>query len=152
MSGSFCVVAFEIKFRCTVRGLSNITSKFFSCTERFCFDFGLFFGEKMRLSLVCLFKRTVNGHIFRGKDRLVKRVSKRAMERLRVEYDLMEQNMLYLRHPYLTIEESAGHTKELGKNEAKMSKWQDYALELKRKPHITIEERLKCLKIKDAWD
>lgn len=52
---------------------------------------------------MCMFKKTVNGHIFRGKDRLVKRVSKKAMERLRIEYDLMEQNMLYLRHPYLTI-------------------------------------------------
>uniref|UniRef100_A0A6B2EFF0 Putative ribosomal protein 63 mitochondrial n=1 Tax=Phlebotomus kandelakii TaxID=1109342 RepID=A0A6B2EFF0_9DIPT len=106
----------------------------------------------MRLSLACLFKKTVNGHIFRGKNRLVKPVSKRAMERLRTEYDLMEQNMLYLRHPYLSIEESSGHTKELGKTEAKMAKWRDYNLELKRKPNITIEERLACLKIKEAWD
>ncbi|XP_055697330.1 uncharacterized protein LOC129798291 [Phlebotomus papatasi] len=106
----------------------------------------------MRLSFACFFKKTVNGHIFRGKNRLVKPVSKQAMIRLRAEYDLQEQNMLYLRHPYLTIEESFGHTKELGKPEAKMARWKDYDLEQRRKPHITIEERLSCLKIKDAWD
>lgn len=33
----------------------------------------------------------------------MKPVSKQAMVRLRAEYDLQEQNMLYLRHPYLTI-------------------------------------------------
>lgn len=56
----------------------------------------------MRLSLICLFKRSVNGHIFRGKDRLVKPVSKNAMETLVKEYERQEKNMLLLRHPYLT--------------------------------------------------
>lgn len=56
----------------------------------------------MRLSLICLFKKSVNGHIFRGKDRLVKRVSQRAMDTLRKEYDRQEKNMILLRHPYLT--------------------------------------------------
>lgn len=56
----------------------------------------------MRLSLVCLFKKSVNGHIFRGKDRLVKRVSKNAMDTLVKEYERQEANMLLLRHPYLT--------------------------------------------------
>ena len=56
----------------------------------------------MRLSVMCLFKKTVNGHIFRGKDRLVRRVGKRAMENLRNEYERQEKNMLLLRHPYLT--------------------------------------------------
>lgn len=56
----------------------------------------------MRLSIVCLFKKSVNGHIFRGKDRLVKRVSKIAMQTLRNEYDRQEACMLLLRHPYLT--------------------------------------------------
>lgn len=56
----------------------------------------------MHLTLMCLFKKSVNGHIFRGKDRLVKRVSKNAMETLRNEYERQERNMLLLRHPYLT--------------------------------------------------
>lgn len=56
----------------------------------------------MRLSLVCLFKKSVNGHIFRGKDRLVKRVSKQAMDTLRNEYDRQEKVMQLLRYPFLT--------------------------------------------------
>lgn len=57
----------------------------------------------MRLTLIQLFKDTVPGHIFRGKRRLVKPVSKRAMETLRREYERQEQIMLYLRHPYLSV-------------------------------------------------
>lgn len=56
----------------------------------------------MRLSLICLFKKSVNGHIFRGKDRLVKRVSKQAMETMRTEFDRQENVMKLLRYPYLT--------------------------------------------------
>ncbi|GAB0091600.1 Ribosomal protein 63, mitochondrial [Sergentomyia squamirostris] len=106
----------------------------------------------MRLSLVCLFKKTVNGHIFRGKNRLVKPVSRIAMERLKIEFDLMEKNMLYLRHPYLTIDEESGHTKDLGKKEANITKWKNHNMELRRKPNVTIEERLACLKTTEAWD
>ncbi|XP_059607618.1 uncharacterized protein LOC132255550 [Phlebotomus argentipes] len=108
----------------------------------------------MRLSLVCLFKKTVNGHIFRGKYRLVKPVSRKAMETLRAQYNVMEQNMLYLRNPYLTVEESHGHTKDLGKNPAKIQKWLDQALEVKKakKPHVTVEQRLACLKTAEGWE
>ena len=57
----------------------------------------------MRLTLINLFKKTVPGHIFRGKRRLVKPVSLKAMETLRNEYDRQEKIMLLLRHPYLTV-------------------------------------------------
>lgn len=57
----------------------------------------------MRLTLINLFKDTVPGHIFRGKRRLVKRVSIRAMETLKREFERQEKIMLLLRHPYLTV-------------------------------------------------
>lgn len=56
----------------------------------------------MQLSLVCWFKRTVPGHIFKGKHRLVKRVSKNAMENLVKEYERQDKVMHLLRYPYLT--------------------------------------------------
>lgn len=56
----------------------------------------------MRLNLINLFRHTPNGHIFRGKDRLVKRVSKHSMDSLVRQFEMEEQNLLYLRHPYLT--------------------------------------------------
>lgn len=57
----------------------------------------------MRLTLINLFKDTVPGHIFRGKRRLIKPVSLKAMETLRHDYERQEKIMLLLRHPYLSV-------------------------------------------------
>ncbi|XP_053659101.1 ribosomal protein 63, mitochondrial [Anopheles marshallii] len=104
----------------------------------------------MRLSLVNFFKKSVNGHIFRGKNRLVKRVTPRAMQTLVREYERTEANMKLLLHPYLTKEQSSGHAKELGKKEQIVAKWREE--QLKMKPHVTIAERLAHLKVTDVWD
>ncbi len=56
----------------------------------------------MRLSLVCWFKKSVPGHIFRGKYRLVKRVSINAMGTQVREYERQDKIMHLLRYPYLT--------------------------------------------------
>lgn len=106
----------------------------------------------MRLSLVLFFKRTVPGHIFRGKRRLVKPVSKRAMNTLIEEYEQQEANMLLLRHPYLTREESAGHAKALGKHELFLKVKQEQLTALKMKPHVTLEDRLLHLRVQEKWD
>lgn len=57
----------------------------------------------MQLTLALWFKRTVPGHIFRGKYRLVKLVSKRAMETQVKEYQRQDKIMHLLRYPYLTV-------------------------------------------------
>lgn len=57
----------------------------------------------MRLTDLLFFKKSVNGYIFRGKNRLVKPVSKRSVKTLHKEYEMQERNMLLLRHPYLTV-------------------------------------------------
>lgn len=46
--------------------------------------------------------RLPNGHIFRGKDRLVKKVEPVHLRRLEQDFAVEEQNMFYLRHPYLS--------------------------------------------------
>lgn len=56
----------------------------------------------MRLSVVNFFKKSVNGHIFRGKHRLVKRVTPRSTASLIREYEQTEANMKLLLYPYLT--------------------------------------------------
>lgn len=58
---------------------------------------------KMRLTLV-LFRRNrlPNGNLFRGKDRLVKKVEPFHLRRLQEDFAVEEKNMLYLRYPYLT--------------------------------------------------
>lgn len=50
-----------------------------------------------------LLKKTVPGHIFRGKNRLVKPVSNRSVQTLHREYELQEQNMWLLLNPYLSV-------------------------------------------------
>lgn len=57
----------------------------------------------MKLSLVCWFKKTVPGHIFRGKHRLVKPVSKNAMATQILDYQRQDKVMHLLRYPYLTV-------------------------------------------------
>lgn len=57
----------------------------------------------MFITVVNMFKRSVNGHIFRGKYRLVKPVSLKSMKSLIREYELQENNMLLLRNPYLSV-------------------------------------------------
>lgn len=57
----------------------------------------------MRLTLINLFKRTVPGHIFRGKRRLVKRVGLETMNTMIKGYEIEEENMKYLRNPYITL-------------------------------------------------
>lgn len=56
----------------------------------------------MRLTQFLL-KKSVNGYIFRGKNRLVKPVGQGGIKTLHREYEVQERNMLLLRHPYLTL-------------------------------------------------
>lgn len=57
----------------------------------------------MQLTLINFFKRTVPGHIFRGKRRLVRKVTEKEMNRLLNHYKVQENNMLYLKNPYITL-------------------------------------------------
>ncbi|XP_050082195.1 ribosomal protein 63, mitochondrial [Anopheles aquasalis] len=104
----------------------------------------------MRLSVINFFKKSVNGHIFRGKHRLVKRVTPRSTASLIREYEQTEANMKLLLYPYLTREQSSGHAKELGKKDQIVARWREE--QLKMKPHVTIAERLAHLEVKNVWD
>lgn len=57
----------------------------------------------MKLTLILLRRnRLPNGNIFRGKDRLVKKVEPMHLRTLRQDFAVEEQNMFYLRFPYLS--------------------------------------------------
>ncbi|XP_058814893.1 large ribosomal subunit protein mL63 [Topomyia yanbarensis] len=104
----------------------------------------------MRLTLVSLFKKSVNGHIFRGKYRLVQRVTPGAVQTLTRDYKQIEHNMALLLRPYLTLEQSSGHAKELNKKAAVIGKWKEQQLKMNR--HVTIKEMLEHLNVKTAWE
>ncbi|CAK1541535.1 unnamed protein product [Leptosia nina] len=106
----------------------------------------------MKISIV-LFRRNLlpNGHIFRGKDRLVKRVEPRHLRQLERDLEIEENNMFYLRHPYLTEAESFGHSKALGNQLARKERLIDTSRRI-FKQDVTLYERLGHLRVKETWD
>ncbi|KAJ8913710.1 hypothetical protein NQ315_007427 [Exocentrus adspersus] len=105
----------------------------------------------MRLfQALCRRKHMPNGHIYRGKNRIVKEPKWEDIQKVKNKFEIEEQNMFYLRHAYLTPEQSSGHAKALGKNEANYIK-----TKTKVKPfydHVTIEGVLGHLRVREAWD
>ncbi|CAO1391505.1 unnamed protein product [Diamesa hyperborea] len=106
----------------------------------------------MQLTLINFFKRTVPGHIFRGKKRLVKQVSRRSMDTMIREFELQEKNMLLLRNPYLSVEQSSGHAKALNKQENKLKFWNNNPIKPPLKDHVKIADRLAHLNVKSVWE
>ncbi|PSN31005.1 hypothetical protein C0J52_20466 [Blattella germanica] len=104
----------------------------------------------MRLAALLFSRKGPNGHKWRGKYRLVKEVTPDA-RRLQVsEYQLEEQNMFYLRHPYLTLEQSQGHAKDLQKKD----KWRENFRNIRTtyKEPVTLEKHYAHLRYKDVWE
>lgn len=60
------------------------------------------FKIKMRLAIALLRKKMPNGHIYRGKYRIVPPTTGKHIAQKRIDYEIEEKNMLYLRHPFLT--------------------------------------------------
>lgn len=52
--------------------------------------------------VLCRYRNNPKGNIFTGKYRLVKKVTFEDIQKLRDQFEIEEQNMFYLRHPYLT--------------------------------------------------
>ncbi|XP_011055034.1 PREDICTED: uncharacterized protein LOC105146453 isoform X2 [Acromyrmex echinatior] len=69
----------------------------------------------MRLGLALLAASHINKipYRFRGKYRIVKKPSMHDLLKMKKDFEREEQNMLILRHPYLTVEQSQGHMKDM---------------------------------------
>ena len=71
---------------------------------------------------------------------------------LKKDFEREERNMLYLRHPYLTLEQSHGHMKEIKEQRPHiMEKYNEYKVK-KFSRQYTFAEALSHLRVKDAWD
>ncbi|XP_046739016.1 ribosomal protein 63, mitochondrial [Diprion similis] len=103
----------------------------------------------MRLTTALFRFKHPNGHMYHGKYRLVKAVTNESFRALRWDYEIEEQNMLLLRYPYLTVEQSSGHMKDLRADP--VSKWNKEKSE-KFSKITTLEDRLMHLKVRDTWD
>ncbi|ENN80647.1 uncharacterized protein LOC109533418 [Dendroctonus ponderosae] len=90
------------------------------------------------------------GHIWRGKHRLYKEVTSMHLSQLKDNLATEEKNMFYLRHAFITPEQSAGHARALGKNQMNyvktMTKRKEYY------ENVSIESRLGHLRVNEGWD
>jgi len=130
----------------------RITPRFISVVCFSSFFYRLLF--KMRLGLALLASRYINKipYRFRGKYRKVKKPTFYDLLKMNHDLEREEQNMLILRHPYLTPEQSCGHMKEL---ENRTEKFFNMIKEEKRRKfqkEITIADRLSHLRVTEAWD
>ncbi|XP_014282029.1 large ribosomal subunit protein mL63 [Halyomorpha halys] len=105
----------------------------------------------MRLTLSLFLFKLPNGNIFSGKHRLVKPVTKKAVALLQRDLAVEEENMFYLRHPFLTREQSKGHSKHLQKASTRLEQFR-IARNEKFAKHKTLKNELSHLKVKEQWE
>lgn len=76
---------------------------------------------------------------------------------LRKDFDEEERNMLFLRHPYLTVEESAGHMDAYEKEQEQKNPELNYSFRLERikknfRRTITLNDRMIWLRRTENWE
>ncbi|XP_058797479.1 large ribosomal subunit protein mL63 [Phymastichus coffea] len=105
----------------------------------------------MRLTAFLAFGKKPIGFKYRGKNRVVKEIKPYELKALRKDYERTEMNMMWLRHPYLTVEQSYGHMSHFNRTK-------EFFIECARlrnekfAKHVTIAERLEHLKVSEKWD
>lgn len=90
---------------------------------------------------------------FRGKYRKVNKPSMYDLLKMKQDFEREEQNMLILRHPYLTVEQSHGHMKDIvgDRKDAFLKRMLEYRHQ-KFQKEITIADRLCHMRVTEAWD
>lgn len=90
---------------------------------------------------------------FRGKHRKIKKPTLKDIIEFKRDLEREEQNMLILRHPYLTKEQSMGHMVPFNQTKGLdfINKKREMA-NLKFNKDITIADRLSHLLVEEAWD
>ncbi|XP_076165706.1 uncharacterized protein LOC143145825 [Ptiloglossa arizonensis] len=90
---------------------------------------------------------------FRGKHRIEKKPTMKDIIQFKMDLDREEQNMLLLRHPYITKEQSLYHMSEFKEKKFNdlLYKWQEER-NLKFNKRVTIADRLNHLMVKEVWD
>lgn len=88
------------------------------------------------------------------KNRRLKPISLLHMWNHRREFEITERNMLILRHPYLTVEQSAGHTRHLRQQKIDEFYANIHAPknEAFAKKSTTLAEKFNNLRITESWD
>nr|XP_033333267.1 ribosomal protein 63, mitochondrial [Megalopta genalis] len=110
----------------------------------------------MRITEI-LYKELIRVHNipyrYRGKYRIEKKPTYKDILDYKKDLEREEQNMLLLRHPYLTFEQSCGHMAEKKKDIRlnKLNMWQETA-NARFNKRITIQDRLRHYMICEPWE
>lgn len=107
----------------------------------------------MRITSILLYKVHNIPYRYRGKNGIRKKPTLRDIYRFKNDLEREEANMLILRHPYLTTEQSSGHMSHLKqqKFDTLLTKFrEDVNAKFNRK--VTIMDRLGHLKVAESWD
>ncbi|XP_068984409.1 large ribosomal subunit protein mL63 [Bombus flavifrons] len=107
----------------------------------------------MRITSILLYKVHNIPYRFRGKNGIRKKPTLRDIFQFKQDLEREEANMLILRHPYLTVEQSNGHMSHLKQEKIAnlMTKFkEDTNAKFNRK--VTIMDRLGHLNVTESWD
>lgn len=72
--------------------------------------------------------------------------------KMKQDFEREEQNMLILRHPYLTVEQSMGHMEDVRKNREKFIARMIELRHEKFQKEITFADRLCHMRVSEKWD
>ncbi|XP_051162932.1 uncharacterized protein LOC127282614 [Leptopilina boulardi] len=107
----------------------------------------------MHLTLInFLNKVRPHGKLFRGKNRKVRKITFKELNDLKNDYEREEKNMLFLRHPYLTQEQSHGYMKELRAMQPYITPLVGKLKDIKFSRRYSFEDALCHLRVKETWD
>ena len=107
----------------------------------------------MRITSILYYKVHNIPFRFRGKHCIRKKPTLKDVFQFKRDLEREEANMLILRHPYLTTEQSNGHMSHLKQQriENLMTKFREDA-NAKFNRKVTIMDRLGHLKVSESWD
>ncbi|XP_071871233.1 large ribosomal subunit protein mL63 [Bombus fervidus] len=107
----------------------------------------------MRITSILLYKVHNIPYRYRGKHGIRKKPTMKDIFQFKLDLEREEANMLILRHPYLTAEQSNGHMSHLKEQKfaTLVTKFREDA-NAKFNRKVTIMDRLGHLKVAESWD
>ncbi|KZC13356.1 PREDICTED: uncharacterized protein LOC107191439 [Dufourea novaeangliae] len=107
----------------------------------------------MRLASVFFYKVHNIPYRFRGKYRREKKPTIKDIMNMKWDIEREQQNMLLLRHPYITAEQSFGHMKDVKQEKSdKLIQFWHEEKNVKFSKRITIADRLNYYMVNESWD
>jgi len=93
-----------------------------------------------------------NGNIWLGKHRLAHHIYPDNVQRMVKRLEIEDNNLLLLRHPYLSLDQERGHAKALGKNDNWVENKKLEAVASRMHRSVRLEDKFDNLLNSNSWD